>query len=101
MSAFSKAKLSDREREKWEKIFCIEMMSSEEIEDENDTIILKPLPWRSKRVTNFFSNVDRHTTAKKSAQAKRQTKSRVLGSPSTRQPPTNSNIPSWALVDTN
>ena len=35
----------------------------------------------------------------KSPQARRQTKDRVLGPPSTRSPPVKKDVPDWALID--
>ena len=98
LAALNKAKLSDKDREKWEKVFIVDMMSSEESGSEEDSdIVVKPLPWRSSRVSRFFSQMDKYTTAKKSSQAKRQTKARVLGAPSARPPPTD--LASWAVVN--
>ena len=48
-------------------------------------------------VTRMFSNIDNYVERKKSPQAKRKTKKRVMaGLPSERPPPT-SNEPDWAV----
>ena len=49
-----------------------EMMSSEE--SENEAIVVKELPWRSKKVDDFLWALDGEATKRKSEQAKRQTK---------------------------
>lgn len=75
-----------------------EMISSEESGDE-DVIIIKPLPWRSSRVTEFFRKMDEKTIEQRSQQAKRQTKSRVLGEASLRPKPAHPLSPAWAFMD--
>lgn len=75
----------------------VEVMSSEESED--DLIKVKPLPWRSTRVKDFFQSLDEHQYNDKSAQAKRQMKRRVLGEVSTRpKPAAELGIPSWVFT---
>ena len=72
-------------------------MSSEESEEEN-TVIVRPLPWRAELVNTFFATLDQKMMEERSAQARRQLKSRVIGEPSTR--PTCESLPSWALKPT-
>ena len=71
-------------------------MSSEESED--DSIIVHPIPWRSAYVSRMFAKIDAYTINKKSSQAKRQMKSRVVGRPSTRPRLTSPDVPDWALA---
>ena len=75
------------------------MMSSEESGDDN-TIIMKPLLWRAERVDRFFRTLDGKACDAKSPQAKRQTKKRVIGEPSTRPIPSAHGLPSWAFAPT-
>ncbi len=71
------------------------MMSSEESGDE-DELYVKPLVWRVPNVTNFFIDLDSKFMKNKSAQARRQTKQRVLSEvPSNRSAP--SQFPAWAI----
>ena len=72
------------------------MISSDESDGEK--IIVKHMPWRSTKVTEFFKQLDDEATTHKSDQAKRQTKQRVLGGQSTRPKPKCGTIPSWAIV---
>lgn len=44
-------KLSEQKKEK---VVVAELMSSEESDEDTDAIIVKPLPWRSERVSRFF-----------------------------------------------
>ena len=77
-----------------------EMMSSEESGDsdeEDNKIIVKPLPWRSSRINNFFQSLDQMSKEGKSPQSLRQMKKRILGSPSTRMRPVGQ-FPSWAFT---
>lgn len=49
------------------------MMSSEESGGDNDEIIIvKTLPWRNSKVTQFFQSLDEKGTESKTTQAKRQ-----------------------------
>lgn len=70
------------------------MMSSEE--SEGETIQVKELPWRSAAVDQFFQALDEEATKMQSAQAKRQTKKRVLCGTSTRPRPSKK-LPTWAM----
>ena len=82
-----------------------EMISSEEDNDdeegdesESDVFVVRPLPWRSTAVDNFFKSLDAHSKSRKTKQAVRQMKSRVLGAPSSRPKPLDKGIPKWAFV---
>ena len=57
-----KAKLPDKDKEKWSRVIVSEMMSSEESGDEDDSpIVVRPLPWRASRVDNFLGQLDKQT----------------------------------------
>ena len=51
-AVFRKLSYSEKDREKWNKVLSAEFMSSEDSEDE--TIVVRPLPWRSGRVAAFL-----------------------------------------------
>ena len=91
-----KCSLPEQQKEKWRKIVVADMMSSEESDAAaDDTIIVKPLPWRSSKVTDFFQNLDALGSEAKTSQAKRQRRQRVLStSASQRSKPS---LPSWAI----
>ena len=73
----------------------VDMMSSEESDPENDnSMVVKPLPWRSALVEEFFESLDSQIKSCRSSQSVRQSKPRVQGEPSTRLQP--SDIPKWA-----
>ena len=74
-------------------------MSSEEsgIDDENEVIILKSLPWRSVHVDEMFHHLDDKNLGEKSPQAWRQMKRHVTGKTSSRPMPTG-DLPSWAVT---
>lgn len=55
-------------------------MSSEESGDD-DSMIIHPIPWRSAYVSKMFDKIDVFNNSKKSCQAKRQMKKRIVGSP--------------------
>ena len=89
------SKLTEDQRSKWLSVTKKEFMSSEESGDD-DFITIHPLPWRSDYVSTMFTKIDAYILNRKSAQAKRQMKSRKSGSPSTRSPP--NSVPEWALA---
>lgn len=100
IATLNKAKLSEKDREKWSKVFVTEMMSSEESDDGDDSpIVVRPLPWRSNRVDNFFSQLDKRNREHKSPQARRQMKERIFGNQSSRPAPCGRDIPEWAFAN--
>ena len=74
-----------------------ECMSSEE-SGNDDTLIVRPLQWRSGLVDTFFGNLDKQNMEEKSSQARRQLKGRLNGAPSSR--PAHEPLPRWALKPT-
>ena len=75
-----------------------DFMSSEESDDENeDIIIVKPLVWRSERVTQFLQWLDEKCNDVKTTQAKRQRKQRVASSGMSVRPKPVANLPGWAF----
>ena len=75
------SKLTDEQRSKWLKVMTNDFMSSEESGDD-DSIVVRPIPWRSKYVNQMFSKIDKYCNHKKSPHALRQMKTRSIGSPS-------------------
>ncbi len=93
-------KLTEEQRSKWMKVMRNDFMSSEE-SDSDDTIAVRPLPWRSRYVTLMFQMIDKFQAAKQSPQSRRQTKPRKEGPPSTRAFPRSGDIPDWAATAEN
>ena len=95
---FQKLSYAEKDREKWQKVFSVHFMSSEE-SDGDDGIKVHPLSWRSNRVSTFLHSLDEKAKDEKSPQAKRQMKTRHSGSCSTRAQPTKDTkgqaLPSW------
>ena len=77
------------QRSKW---LGVTNMSSEESGD----VTVHPLPWRSDYVSAMFSKIDSYILNHKSAQAKKQMKSRKSGSPSSSSAPSSAH--EWALA---
>ena len=90
---------NSEELEKWRQVLKMEYMSSEEsgMDDENEVIIVKSLPWRSVHVDQMFRRLDDKTLGEKSPQARCQMKRRVTGETSSRPMPTGDH-PSWAVT---
>ena len=78
----------------WEQLLKTDYMSSEESDVDGDEDILEvhDLPWRKPSVKKMFAT---ESLKRRSAQAKRQMKRRVLGRDSTRPQP--ASIPKWAM----
>ena len=87
---------SEKNIEKWNKVFVCDLMSSEE-SGEDEMIIVRPLPWRNPRVDELFVSLDDQLRKEQSAQAKRQMKKRTIGLMSSRSKPVAGSVPSWAL----
>ena len=84
--------------QKWSKVLVDCMISSKENED-NGAIAIKPLPWRSELVSEFFEVLDSELMKDCSSQAKRQIKkSKISEKPSSREKP--SSMPPWATKET-
>ena len=60
------------------KVLVPAMMSSEESEDEENINYVKDLPWRASIVKEFFSDLDKHFEATKSAQADKKSCSKCF-----------------------
>ena len=83
-----------------------EFMSSEESDTEDSENLLKQsIPWRSNKVNNFFSELDKLQDKHRTGHRKRQRKTRLLiGDSSSRPVPISvggEKSPSWAINETN
>ena len=93
-------KLADaKDREKWEKVMNLEFISSEDsgVDDGDEVLIVRPLPWRSTRVDHMFTDLDKKSLDDKSPLAKRQMKRRVLGQHSQRPKPVVEGLSQWVF----
>ncbi len=52
-------KLTKEQKEKWMTVMRNDM-SSEESDENDDTIVVHPLPWRSPHVNKMFERIDKH-----------------------------------------
>ena len=74
-------------------------MSSDEsgMDEGNEVLIVKPLPWESEKVKAFKAKLDEAALQEKTPLAKRQMKGRRQGGNSSRPKPTG-NVPTWAFA---
>lgn len=88
---------TEDQRKKWLTVITNDYMSSEESEDEK--IVVHSIPWRSSYVDRMFKKIDEFCTDKKSPQARRQMKDRIVGTTSSRCLPSSDiiDVPEWAL----
>ncbi len=93
----AKGSFKDGEKEQWQAVMTMDMMSSDESgeEDGEEILIVHPIPWLSHTVTQFKLSLDQQIANAKTPQAKRQMKKRLIGSPSERG--VIENLPPWAL----
>ena len=97
MLASGEFQAGDRDAAQWLSIFNPKTLSSEEsdIEDNEEVLIVHPIPWLTEAVVNLKAIIDRQITAKKTPQARRPTKKRLIRRDSTRSP--QKELPTWAL----
>ena len=86
MAVDMKTSYSEERKEKIRKVIQIEMMSSEN--EEEDGFSVRPLPWRSSKCDEIFEQLDQKLRSIKSARSKRQTLKRKIGEISRRPRPT-------------
>ena len=90
-----------KNKEKWRRVIVPEMMLSDESgfdEDGKAVVFVKDLQWRSDKVGRLFEHLDNIQDQKKSEQALRQSKPRVLIAETSKRPPTDlGTIPKWAI----
>lgn len=92
------SKLTQQQKNKWLAVIANDIMSSEESGPDDDSILVHSLPWRTQYVTKMFGKIDQYTRSKKSPQALRQMKKRVIGATSNRPRPVPiEKFPEWAV----
>lgn len=62
----------------------VTMMSSDESDGEEDTLVTRPLAWRAEEISSFFHDLDARYRGNMSNQQKRQSVNRRVGLPSDR-----------------
>ena len=89
--------LSQVVKDKFKSIMStVDYMSSEESEEENDhSLVVHPLAWRSREVTETFSSLDRKSARKRTSRSSRMRLQRKTGEPRTRPPP--DYAPEWSI----
>ena len=90
---------TDEDKKVWMSILKLDAMSSEESgeEEDDEVLIVHPIPWLSAEVVSFKQTIDSEIKNEKSPQANRQTKRRMVGSPSSRPIPDKDAFPTWAM----
>ena len=78
----------------------MEFMSSDKsyVEDDQEILLSKPLPWQSATVAHFKQSLDTAAAKKKSPVARRQMKPRRAGAPSSRPKPFG-DFPAWVFKE--
>ena len=61
----------DERLKKWMNVMVNNFMSSEESCEEDDTFVIRPLPWRSFKVNEFFGRLDKTSKTHRSSQSRK------------------------------
>ena len=77
----------DERLKKWMNVMVNDFMSSEESCEEDDTFVIRPLPWRSFKVNEFFGRLDTTSKTHRSSQSQKMRNGREPGEPSERPCP--------------
>lgn len=96
-STLNKSALVPNDKEKWNKVLTKDFISSEESGEEDDVIVVKPLMWRAEKVTRFFQKLDDLSTSKKTSQAKRQCKARIISNEYSERVQPEDEYPVWSF----
>lgn len=88
------AAISEKDKETWLQCLVPELMSSEDSEDDG-AFLVRPLPWRSDKASNFIAALDHKGKKKRSRRSKVMSFTRKVGDLSDRSRP--SGVPSWAV----
>ena len=89
---------SSKDKEKWKECLVEELISSEDSDDDG-SFFVRPLPWRSDKVTTFFLNLDRKQDKRRSRKSKVMTYERKRGLPSDRAKPRHGSLPAWTITE--
>ena len=87
---------SAKDKERWRECLTEDLISSEDSKDDG-SFLVRPLPWRSEKVTSFFSSLDRKQSKRKSRKSKMMMMARKEGQMSERPKPPPGSLPTWAL----
>lgn len=88
--------ISEKDKTSWKECLVEQLISSEESDDDG-SFVIHSLPWRSEKVDNFFSGLDRKSDKKKTKKSKMMTFQRIKGLRSNRPRPSLEKVPEWAL----
>ena len=86
----------------WMEVIVPEFMSSEDSDEENgkSALAIRPLTWRSPKVTKFFRQLDVKSNKYKSDRGRRQTIPRKVGNVSERSKPLSFPDDHWGFRQT-
>ena len=83
-------------KEKWLPCLVPEIISSEESGEEDvGQCVVRPLPWRSEKVTNLFAILDHKHGKYQTVRSKKMSYERRDGLPSDRPKPEDGTLPKW------
>ena len=88
--------LPEHDKPLWKESLIVELMSSEESEDDK-AFTIHPLPWRSMKATDFMHCLDSKHEKKKSRKSRVMTYERHEGSLSDWPKPVDGSIPAWCI----
>ena len=83
---------SEKDKEKWKECLIEDLISSED-SDEDGSFLVRPLPWRADKVTNFLCSLDKKQDKKRSRKSKIMTLERKTGLASMHAKPIAGSVP--------
>ena len=90
--------LTEEQKKSWSTALTVDMMSSEESESDSEAaIVVRPLPWRSRKVESLFDSMDKKHYKNARKRSQKMSFSRRVGDPSDRPRP-NGNYPNWMFT---
>lgn len=88
--------ISEEIKEKFLPCLVPDLISSEESGEEDEgQFIVRPLPWRSEKVDNFFATLDHKHEKRQTVRSKKMSYGRKDGLPSDRPKPRDGTLPKW------
>ena len=88
--------ISEEIKEKFLPCLVPDLISSEESGEEDEgQFIVRPLPWRSEKVDNFFATLDHKHEKRQTVRSKKMSYGRKDGLPSDQPKPQDGTLPKW------
>lgn len=89
--------IPSKEKPKFLEAIVPELMSSEDSEDDDGSFVVRPLPWRSSKISEILFALDEKHDRKRSRKSRMMKFQRLEGLPSERPQPIAGTVPNWCI----